>query len=257
MSDPMTGHAEHVLRNRAAWEGWAGDYVAGGRRGWAQEPAWGVWQTPEAELGLLPDLAGRDAVELGCGTAYVSSWLARRGAHVVGLDNSPAQLRTARALQREFGLAFPLVLADAERAPLRDRSFDFVVSEYGAAIWCDPYRWIPEAARLLRPGGRLVFLGNGTLHMLCAPDEDDVPAGDRLRRDYFGMHRFTWPDDDSVEFHLGYGDWIRLLRRSGFAVEDLIELRAPEGATTRYPSFSAEWGRRWPTEEVWVARRVG
>ncbi len=84
-------------------------YVADGRRGWREEPAWGVWRIPEAELGLLPDLAGREAVELGCGTAYVSAWLARRGARVVGLDNAPAQLRTARACQREFGLAFPLV----------------------------------------------------------------------------------------------------------------------------------------------------
>ncbi len=257
MSELGTGHAEHVLRNCAAWDGWADDYIAGGRWGWAEEPAWGVWGIPEVELGLLPDLAGRDAVELGCGTAYVASWLARRGARVVGLDNSPSQLWTARALQREFGPAFPLVLGDAERAPLRGGAFDFVVSEYGASIWCDPYRWIPEAARLLRPGGWLVFLVNGTLHMLCVPDEDDTPAGDRLLRDHFGLHRFTWPDDDAVEFHLGYGDWIRLLHRSGFAVEDLVGLRAPEGAATRYPSCSPAWGRRWPTEEVWVARRVG
>ena len=257
MTDEPRGHAEHVLRNRAAWDAWAPDYVVAGRRGWREAPAWGVWGIPEAELRLLPNVAGHAAVELGCGTAYVSSWLARRGARAVGLDNSPAQLRTARAFQREFGLAFPLVHGDAERAPLRGGAFDLAVSEYGASIWCDPYRWIPEAARLLRPGGRLVFLVNGTLHVLCAPEEDDTPPGDRLLRDYFGMHRFTWPDDDSVEFHLGYGDWIRLLRRSGFVVEDLVELRAPAGATTRYPWLSAAWGRRWPTEEVWVARRAG
>ena len=92
---------------------------------------------------------------------------------MVGLDNSPAQLATARQLQQEFDLRFPLVQADAERSPLRSGAFDLAVSEYGAAIWCDPYRWIPEAARLLRPGGRLVFLGNSTLLMLCAPDEDE------------------------------------------------------------------------------------
>lgn len=252
----MTGHAEHVLRNRAAWDGWARDYAARGRDRWADEPAWGAWGLPEADLGLLPDLAGRDAVELGCGTAYVASWLARRGARVVGLDNSPAQLRTAHALQREFGLAFPLVLGDAERAPLRGGAFDLAISEAGASLWCDPYRWLPEAARLLRPGGRLVFLVRGALHMLCVPDADDTPASDRLIRDYFGMHRFAWPDG-SVDFHLGHGDWIRLLRRSGFAIEDLVELRAPVGATTRFPAFSAAWGRRWPAEEVWVVRRVG
>ena len=81
------------------------------------------------------------------------------------------------------------------------------------------------------------------------------PPGTRLRRDYFGMHRFEWPDDDSVEFHLGYGDWIRLLRANGFEVENLVELRPREGATTRYPYVTAEWARRWPSEEVWIARK--
>jgi hypothetical protein len=91
--------------------------------------------------------------------------------------------------------------------------------------------------------------------MLCSPDEDDVPAEDRLLRDYFGMHRFEWPGDSSVEFHLGYGDWIRLLRRNGFEVENLVELRPGAGATTRYPYVTLEWARRWPSEEVWIARK--
>ena len=100
----------------------------------------------------------------------MSAWLARRGARPVGVDITPAQLETARALQREHGLAFPLVEASAEAVPLPDASFDIAISEYGAAIWCDPYRWIPEAARLLRPGGRLIFLGNSPILMLCSPD---------------------------------------------------------------------------------------
>jgi ubiquinone/menaquinone biosynthesis C-methylase UbiE len=95
-----------------------------------------------------------DAIELGCGTAYVSAWLMRRGARVIGLDNSSNQLATARLLQKEFSLSFPLVHADAERPPFADASFDFVISQYGAATWCDPFRWIPEASRILRGGGR-------------------------------------------------------------------------------------------------------
>jgi hypothetical protein len=91
--------------------------------------------------------------------------------------------------------------------------------------------------------------------MLCAPDEDGIPAGDRLLHDYFGMHRFEWPDDGSVEFHLGHGDMIRLLRSSGFEVVDLVEIRPPEGSTTRFPYTTLEWSRRWPCEEVWIARR--
>jgi len=246
-----------VRRNRAVWDGWARDYVAHGERAWAAaEPDWGIWSVPEAQVGLLPeDVAGLDTVELGCGTAYVSAWLARRGARPVGVDTARAQLATARRLQREHGLAFPLLHADAERAPLRDASFDLAVSEYGASIWCDPYRWIPETARLLRPGGRLTFLVNGALLMLCMPDADGVPAGTALLRPQFGMHRVEWSSDQSVEFHLPHGEWIRLLRRHGFEVEDLIELRPPAGATTRYPFVTLDWARRWPCEEVWKARK--
>jgi hypothetical protein len=69
------------------------------------------------------------------------------------------------------------------------------------------------------------------------------------------MYRFDWPDDHSVEFHLGHGAWFRLLHANGFAVENLIELQAPEGATSHYPYVTAAWARRWPSEEIWVARK--
>jgi SAM-dependent methyltransferase len=73
------------------------------------EPSWGIWDIPEAQAGVLPpDLNDRDSIELGCGTGYVSAWLARRGARPAGLDNSAAQLATARALQDQFGLRTPM-----------------------------------------------------------------------------------------------------------------------------------------------------
>jgi SAM-dependent methyltransferase len=249
--------ADHVRRNRGAWDEWAADYAAAGERNWsAAEPRWGLWGIAESQAGVLPaSLDGRDAVELGCGTGYVSAWLARRGARPAGLDNSAAQLATARDLQARFGLRFPLVHASAEQAPFADESFDLAISEYGACIWCDPYVWIPEAARLLRPGGELIFLGNSVLQILTMPDEDDVPSAERLLRPQFGMHRFEWPDEASVEFHLSHGDMIRLLRRCGLEVEDLIELRPPPGATTRYRLVTIGWSRQWPCEEVWKARK--
>ena len=249
---------EYVVRNREVWDRYAADYVASGERNWAsQEPSWGVWAVPESMVHVLPeDLDGKDAIELGCGTAYVSAWMARRGARVTGLDNSPAQLETAQRLQTEHGLQFPLLLGNAETVPLPDASFDVVISEYGASIWADPYKWIPEAARLLRPGGELVFLVNGIVLMLAVPDEENVPATERLLRPLFGLHRMEWPEDPSVEFHLPHGEWVRLLRASGFEVTDLIEIQPPEGSTTRYPYVTLDWARRWPSEEVWKARRL-
>jgi SAM-dependent methyltransferase len=250
--------SEHAQRNRTEWTKWAVEYAERAPRNWEEaEINWGVWHIPESELRALPDVAGKDVVELGCGTAYFSAWLARRGARPVGVDVTPAQLETARAMQTRYGIEFPLLEASAEEVPLPDASFDLALSEYGASIWADPYRWLPEAARLLRPGGELVFLVNGTLAVLCWPEVEDAPPGTELLRPYFGIHRFEWPGDDSVDFHLGYGDWIRLLRANGLEVVDLIEIQAPEDAQpVRHPEMpTPEWARRWPSEEIWRARK--
>jgi SAM-dependent methyltransferase len=248
---------DHVIRNRAVWDTWAEGYEAAGRRNWARdEPTWGIFSVPESDLSLFPvTVEGLDVIELGCGTAYVSAWLARRGAHPVGIDNSEAQLANARRFQGEFAIEFPLLHGSAEEVPFPDESFDLAISEYGASIWCDPYRWIPEAGRLLRPGGRLVFLVNSALLMCCVPDEPDGAATDRLVRPYLGMHRFEWSDDESVEFHLAHGDMIRLLHGTGFELEELTEVAVPDGSTTTYPFVSLEWAQRWPCEEVWKARK--
>jgi len=248
---------EHVLHNRAHWDQQARDYVASGERHWREnDPTWGIWNIPESQVGFFPDdLSGRDVIELGCGTAYVSAWLARRGARVVGIDNSERQLETARRLQREHALEFPLIHGNAETVPYPDASFDFAISEYGACLWADPGRWVPEAARLLRPGGRLHFLTNAFLLMLCVPEDETLPAEDRLLRSAFSMQRVIWPGDSGVEFHPTHAEWIRILRDAGFEVEELLELRPPEGSTTRYPFVTPEWARQWPSEEVWKARK--
>jgi SAM-dependent methyltransferase len=214
-----------------------------------------MFSVPEEDVQVLGNVAGLDVVDLGCGTAYFSAWLARRGARLVGVDPTPAQLATAARCQERFAIAFPLVEAAGEAVPLPDASFDLAVSEYGASLWADPQRWVSEAARLLRPGGRLVFLTNSVLAILCSPDQGRVEEG--LKRSQFGMYAFEWPDTEGVEFHLAHGDWIRLLRATGFEVEDLVELQAPEGAATHeyYDFVTAAWARRWPAEEIWKARK--
>ena len=244
----------YVETNRAHWDQLAAEYARAARRQWAQSaPTWGTFGVAQAEVPMLPaDLVGRDVLELGCGTGYVSAWVARAGGRPVGLDNSAQQLATARRMQQEFGLAFPLVQANGEQVPFADRTFDLVISEYGASIWCDPYKWVPEAARLLRPGGRLIFLRNSTLSMLCVPDVG--VATDRLLRPQAGLHRMTWESDPGVEFHLGHGDWIRVLRTSGFEIEDMIEVYAPADATRDRDYITAAWAQQWPVEEVWFTR---
>ncbi len=248
---------DYVLRNRAAWDELAARHVAPAERGWVQdEPTWGIWAVPESDVHMLPDdLVGKDVIELGCGTAYVSSWLARRGAKVVGIDNSEVQLATAKRLQQEHGMDFPLHFGNAEEVPYPDESFDIAISEYGACLWADPYKWVPEAARLLRPGGQLAFLTNSFLMILCGPDEDDVAATECMVRPAFGMHRVEYPNDPGVEFHLSHADWISLFRQTGFEIEAQIDVRPREDAKTSYPFVTLEWARKWPCEEIWKVRK--
>jgi SAM-dependent methyltransferase len=134
--------------------------------------------------------------------------------------------------------------------------FDLVVSEHGAAAWCDPERWLPEAARLLRPGGRLVFLTNSHLSALCVPAEEGV-AEERLVRAQREAYRVRWPGG-GIEFHPSHGDWVRLLRRSGFVVEAMREIYAPPdcGDHPFYEIVSSAWAKRWPAEELWVCTRT-
>ncbi len=211
---------------------------------------------PEHKARLLPQRAeGLRVVELGCGTGYGSAWLARRGAHCIGVDPTESQLAIAQIMQDEIGPRFPLVQASGEAVPIARASADLVFSEYGAAIWADPYFWIAEATRILRPGGELVFLGNSSLIMLCVPDLDGLPAENRLVRPQFAMHRFTWPDDPSIEFHLSHGDWIKLFVASGLEVIDLIELYAQPDARSSYEFVTPEWASKWPCEEVWRIKK--
>jgi SAM-dependent methyltransferase len=248
---------EYVAVNRRVWTKANAEYTdARAHDAWAQEEiSWGMSDVHESEIGVLPDVAGKDVVELGCGTAYLGAWLKRRGARrVVGVDVTRAQLDTARRMDVEFGLGLELVEANAEETGLPSESFDLVVSEYGASIWCDPAKWIPEAARLLRADGHLVFLRNSTLAVLCATVEGG--PSETLQRPQRGLYRLEWTEPEhEIEFQLGHGDWVRLLRANGFEIEDLVELYAGEDAVDHayYPS-SAAWSKKWPCEEIWRAR---
>jgi SAM-dependent methyltransferase len=249
---------DYALTNRAAWtDANAKYYDAKAEESWASPTVtWGVWGAPEESVKALPDVNGKDLIELGCGTAYVAAWMKRRGARrVVGVDITPAQLETARRLNSETGLGLELLEANAEAVPLPGATFDVAISEYGASIWCDPYKWIPEAARLLRARGELIFLCNSPLVMLCSPSQGKVE--ERLQRPQRGLHRLEWEDEPGVEFHLGHGEMFQLLRKSGFEVTDLIELYAAD-STVDHPYYSnvpAAWAKRWPAEDVWRARK--
>ena len=253
-----SGEPDYVTRNRVAWDRWAPGHLASGRKAWQEvDLHWGIWGVPESELLLLAGVEpGSDVIELGSGTAEISAWLARRSARPVAVDVSSKQIQNVEALQREFQVSFPAVCGNAEEVHYEDSSFDVAISDYGAGLWCDPHRWLPEAHRLLRPGGLLISVTNSDLLMVCTP-EGGGQAGERLLRDFFSHSRMEFEDDGAVEFHSTHGNWIRLLRKSRFEVENLVEVRPPPDATPRYEFVTLEWARHWPSEEIWVARKPG
>jgi SAM-dependent methyltransferase len=249
--------SEDALRNRAAWDRNSDEYqVAHASQLNSFACMWGTWNIPEDELHALGEVADKDILELGCGAAQWSIGLARRGGRVVGVDNSVRQLEHARRLMTEANVDFPLVHAGAEDVPLPDASFDIVFCDHGAMSFADPYRTVPESARLLRECGLLVFNMTGPLRLMVAEDPVTEQPTTSLQLGYFDMHRFESQEDGTITFQLPYGEWIRLFRRHDFIVEDLIELRPPETASSTYDLAPLDWARRWPAEQIWRLRRT-
>lgn len=254
----MAGYPDDVARNRRHWEATSGEYQA---THFADLPnglsdtecKWGVWGISENRLRVLGDVRGKDVLELGCGGAFWSIRLAKRGAKPVGLDFSASQLAHARRLMAIATVDFPLMQASADSVPLPDESFDIVFCDHGAMSWIDPVRAVPEVSRLLRPGGLFAFNAHTPFKSCCEDDSVGVPV-DRLCAPYFDRHRVEV--GDLVFYHMTYGGWIRLFRENGLVVEDLIELQPPENATTTFTTYaSLEWARQWPAEQIWKVRK--
>lgn len=248
----------HQRLNRSAWQEKAAQYVENAERNWLiSQPRWGIWSIPNADAKLLPDdLSGLRCLEIGCGTAYVSRWMELYGGEAFALDPTRNQLDTALRLKRKHYSDIRLVEAFAEQLPFPDDCFDFVISEYGASLWADPYQWLPEVSRVAKVGAHLVFMTCHVIAQLCAPDSEIDPHATKLLRSYLEMYRLEWSDPPTIEYSLPHGKMIDLLVANKFRVDQLLELGAPPQPHSDYAWADESWANRWPTEEVWFATKV-
>jgi ubiquinone/menaquinone biosynthesis C-methylase UbiE len=152
------------------------------------------------------------------------------------------------------GITVPLVHASGERVPFAEASFDIVLADYGAFYWADPYRTVPEAARVLRAGGLVAFTHESPI-LTITTHRDRDHSDQQLISDYFGLRTVIEPDG-GVSFQLTYGEWIRLFADSGLVLEELIEPRPGPAATSTYrDTEDLSWSRRWPSECIWRLRK--
>lgn len=248
--------AESSRAQRTWWDAEADDYY--GEHGdflGDDELVWGPEGWTESELGLLGDLAGSDVLEFGSGAAQGARWVAGQGARVVATDISIGMLRVGRQIDRRVGSHLPLVQADAGRLPFADRTFDLAFSAYGAVPFiADTASLMRELARVLRPGGRLVFSTTHPIRWVFP----DVPGEDGLvaRYEYFDEVPYVERSGDVVtyvEHHRTLGARIREIVAAGLVLDDLVEPSWPERNQQEWGGWSPVRGRLLPGTAIYLA----
>ncbi len=226
----------------------AGMYASG-------EIEWGPNAFPESEVRALGPLRDKRVLEVGCGAAQFGIALARKGARVTGIDLSKEQLRHARRNVAAAGVDYRLELGDAEDlSRFRSGSFDLVVSDF-AAGFLDLDKLLPEARRVLRPGGRVVLSWSSPI-VDCLTGAGEPPLLTFVRS-YFDRSPFRDAGPDPTwEFVRTYGDWVRSFARAKLVLIDCIEPRARTGQThTWWPQYKWQRTSKVPGTCIWVAEK--
>lgn len=263
---------ESAAASRSWWDGVADEYYREHRAIVGVDVLmWGPEGVYESDLHLLGDVAGADVLEFGAGAGQGSRWCVDQGARAVATDLSGAMLDRGRSLDEEqgrepadeqVGAARPgrpsYVQCDASRLPFADRSFDTAFSAYGALPFvADSAGLLSEVARVLRPGGRLVF--SVTHPMRWALPDVAGPAGLEVRRSYFDRRPYVEEDAAGqatyVEHHRTIGDWVAQVVAAPLELREIVEPEWPEGREHEWGGWSRLRGALVPGTAIFVAYR--
>ncbi|MFT4128409.1 MAG: class I SAM-dependent methyltransferase [Gordonia sp. (in: high G+C Gram-positive bacteria)] len=256
--------ATSARASRSWWDAESGDYHAEhgeflGTDTPGGDVVWGPERLREAEAGLLGEVAGRAVLEVGCGSAPCSRWLAGRGARVIAMDLSRRMLgRGIESMDRLDGQRVPLVQANAESLPFADACFDIAFSSFGAIPFvADSARVMAEVARILRPGGRWVFSTNHPMRWMF-PD-DPGPDGLTVSIPYFNRTPYREVDETGtvtyVEHHRTIGDRVREIVAAGLRLDDIVEPEWPEDLEEIWGQWSPLRGQYFPGTAIFCCRK--
>jgi SAM-dependent methyltransferase len=209
----------------------------------------------EAELRLCGDVANRRVLDLGCGAGENAVALARRGAHVIAVDASSAQLARARRNAELAEIRVEWHEGDAaDLAFLRADSIDLAIATGLLHEIEDVGRLLRQVHRVLRAGAVFVFSHDHPMHLAIGRDEGGpgaLPLGRlEVRRSYFDAAPVTVRRDDEpiAVWPRTIADMFSALHRAGYRVDVLLE---PEAVRSSDP------GPASPTAVVWRARKEG
>lgn len=252
--------AESVAANSAWWDADADDYhVEHGDFLGVADFVWCPESVREEDARLLGDVAGKDIVEIGCGSAPCARWLVTQGARVTALDLSAGMLRYAWAANQATGVDVPLVRANAERLPFAAGTFDIACSAFGGIPFvADLPGTFREVARVLRPGGSWVFAVTHPMRWIFPDDPSE--NGLHVTSSYFDRTPYVEVDGDGratyVEYHRTLGDFVRALTGAGLTLVDLVEPEWPDGHTEVWGQWSPLRGELFPGTAIFVTRRT-
>ncbi len=263
-----TNHPIHQSTNhpmtidmRAAWNRISAGYQA--QHQIAVDAAhYGPFMPDESELRLLGDVAGRRILELGCGGGQCSIAFARQGAQAVGLDLSDEQIAFARRLAAELGVAVDFQQGNAaDLSRFAPASFDIIFSAYALQYVAAIEQCLAEAARVLVPGGLLVFSLDHPFREVFWDEEADEDSLLAVRS-YWRRGPMDWQwtggGPSMRSFHRTVSDWVDLLRSADFQVQRILEPEPKLSDAEQISwagSYDLEIVRLIPQTIVFVARR--